>query len=150
MNNRTAKLARWQLWLLISSGAALWLSGGLWLLLHHYGQVAGEFGPQTSPYEPWLLRLHGLALIPALLGIGGLLVAHMPKGWAYPHQRLAGSVLAALLLALTLTGYLLYYASAEGLRSWSSIIHWGLGLATPLIFIWHYQGKIKKRKTAEP
>jgi hypothetical protein len=147
MNKHTAKLARWHIWLLTSSGAVLWLSGGFWLLLHHYGRVPGDFGLQTNPYEPWMLRLHGLALIPALLGIGGLMVAHIPKGWTYPHQRLAGSALAILLLVLTLTGYLLYYASAQSVRSWSSVIHWGLGLATPLIFIWHYRGKTKKRKT---
>jgi hypothetical protein len=145
MNRRTAKLARWQIWLLTSSGAALWLTGGLWLLLHHYGQVQGNFGPETHPLEPWMLRLHGLALIPVLLGAGGLMVAHIPRGWHYPHQRVAGVVLGVLLLTLILTGYLLYYVSSDSLRSWSSFIHWVLGLALPVIFIWHYRGKAKLR-----
>jgi hypothetical protein len=137
----TAKLARWQIWLLCVSGAVLWLTGGAWLLLHYFGQTQNDFGPQTNPLEPWMLRLHGLVLIPALMGLGGLMVAHIPKGWAYPHQRLPGSILAAILLVLTATGYLLYYASGETLRAASSITHWALGLAVPVIFIWHYLGK---------
>ena len=67
-NTRSARLARWQVMLLIISGILLWLSGAAWLLLHYYGQVAGEFGPETNPLEPWFLRVHGLVLIPALLG----------------------------------------------------------------------------------
>jgi hypothetical protein len=143
MNRHTAKLARWQIWLLTLSGGALWLTGGLWLLLHHYGQVQGSFGLQANPLEAWMLRLHGLALIPVLLGAGGLLVAHIPKGWAYRHQRVAGTALGVLLLTLIITGYMLYYVSTESLRDWSSIIHWVLGLCVPLVFIWHYRGKVK-------
>jgi hypothetical protein len=143
MNRRTAKLARWQIWLLSLSGGVLWLSGSLWLLLHHYGQVQGSFGPEANPLEPWMLRLHGFVLIPLLLGAGGLLVAHIPKGWAYHHQRVAGTALGVLLLTLIITGYMLYYVSTESLRNWSSIIHWILGLFVPLVFIRHYRGKVK-------
>ncbi len=153
-NTRSAKLARWQIWLLIISGSVLWLSGAAWLLLHYYGQVEGEFGLETNPLEPWILRLHGLVLIPALLGFGGLFVVHMPKGWKDRHQHNIGIGLTALIGVLILTGYLLYYVGDDGLRSWSSIAHWGIGLATPVIFIWHYLGhkpKLarKKRDSAE-
>jgi hypothetical protein len=139
-NTRSAKLARWQIWLLTISGAVLWLSGAAWLLLHYYGQVEGEFGPETNPLEPWLLRLHGFALIPALLGFGGLFVVHMPKGWKNRYQRNLGVALTALMAMLILTGYLLYYVGDDAVRSWSSIIHWAIGLAAPIIFIWHYLG----------
>ena len=61
-NTRSARLARWQVLLLIISGTLLWLSGAAWLLLHYYGQVTGEFGPETNPLEPWFLRVHGLVL----------------------------------------------------------------------------------------
>ncbi len=137
-NTRSARLARWQVLLLIISGTLLWLSGAAWLLLHYYGQVAGEFGPETNPLEPWFLRVHGLVLIPALLGFGGLFVVHIPKGWKNSYQRNVGVALTAVLAALIISGYMLYYVGDESLRDWTSLIHWVLGLAIPTLFIWHY------------
>jgi hypothetical protein len=134
----TARLARWQIRLLSLSGGALWLSGGAWLMLRYFGRTPGEFGPQMNPLEPWMMKAHGLALIPALLALGGLFVSHIPKGWKQPHQRIAGVLLATLLGALIASGYLLYYASGESLREWSSIAHWAMGLLLPMVFVWHY------------
>ena len=145
-NTRSARLARWQIMLLAISGALLWLSGGAWLLLHYFGQMQGEFGPEINPLEPWLLRLHGLVLIPALIGLGGLLVAHIPKGWKDVPQRNIGLGLTGLVIVLIVSGYLLYYLGDETLRSWTSIVHWSIGLLVPTIFIWHYvHGQSKRR-----
>ena len=147
-NTRSARLARWQIMLLTISGALLWLSGGAWLLLHYFGQLQGEFGPELNPLEPWLLRLHGLILIPALLGFGGLFVIHVPRGWKDVPQRNIGLGLSALIGVLIASGYLLYYLGNETARSWTSIAHWSIGLAVPVIFIWHYiHGKTKRRTT---
>jgi cytochrome b561 len=86
-----------------------------------------------------------MALIPALLAIGGLFVAHIPKGWSHRHQRVAGLALSALLAVLVATGYLLYYAGGETLREWSGLVHWTLGLAVPAVFIWHYVNGWRRR-----
>lgn len=142
-NTRSARLARWQIWLLTVSGGVLWLSGAAWLLLHYYGRVQGEFGVETNPLEPWFLRLHGLVLIPALLGFGGMMVVHIPKGWKNRRQRLAGIVLTAVTGVLILSGYLLYYLGIEWLRDWTSVVHWMIGLALPAVFVWHYFGRNK-------
>ena len=148
-NTRSARLARWQIMLLTISGSILWLSGAAWLLLHYYGQVEGEFGPETNPLEPWFLRLHGLALIPALLGFGGLFIVHIPKGWNDRSQRIAGVALTILFSVLILSGYMLYYVGDEAVRDWTSISHWVIGLGSPLIFIWHYLGRnARKAKRA--
>lgn len=154
-HTRSARLAKWQIWLLTLSGSILWLSGGAWLLLHYFGRIEGEFGPEINPLEPWMLRLHGAALIPALLGFGGLFVVHMPKGWKDRRQRNIGLGLTALVGLLILTGYLLYYLGSDGLREWASLIHWAIGLAVPIIFIWHYVSRTeaqraRKRKKAQP
>ncbi|WP_369026921.1 hypothetical protein [Qipengyuania sp. RANM35] len=138
LHRRTAKLASWQIHLLCWSGAGLFLTGVAWLLLHYFGQVEGEFGPEMSPVEPWALRLHGLFLIPALLGIGAMFVAHIPKGWNHKDQRVLGILLGMALLFLISSGYLLYYAGGESLRAWTSVIHWMIGLILPAIFAWHY------------
>ncbi len=136
---RTAKLARWQVRLLVWSGAVLWVTGAAWLLLHFFGQRQGEFGPETNPAEPWTMRLHGAALVAALLGAGGLLVAHVWRGWSYHSQRVHGVILVAVTTLLILTGYLLYYASDEWGRPAISAMHWALGLAAPVPFLWHYR-----------
>lgn len=153
-HTRSARLAKWQIWLLTLSGTALWLSGGAWLLLHYFGQIESEFGPETNPLEPWMLRLHGAALIPALLGFGALFVVHIPKGWKNRRQRLIGIGLTTLVALLILSGYLLYYAWDDDLRGLVSLIHWAVGLGVPIIFIWHYvsrteaQRKRRQRKQA--
>lgn len=135
---RTAKLARWQVRLLTGSGSVLWITGAAWLALHFFGQRQGEFGPETNPAEPWMMRLHGAALIAALLGAGGLLVAHVWRGWLYRSQRLHGLALLIAASVLILTGYGLYYASDEWGRPVISVVHWALGLATLPLFLWHY------------
>ena len=138
VHRRTARLAGWQIWLLSISGAGLWLSGGAWLLLHYYGQKQGEFGLEMSPAEPWMMKVHGFFLIPALLGIGGMFVAHIPKGWDHARQRVGGVALCTILAVLIVSGYGLYYVGDDELHGWTSIAHWCLGLALPMVFLWHY------------
>ena len=145
-NTRSARLARWQIWLLTISGSLLWLSGAAWLLLHYYGQVEGEFGVETNPLEPWMLKIHGAALIPALLGIGGLFIAHIPKGWKDYRQRLIGLALAVPIVLLILSGYMLYYVGDDDVRGWTSLIHWAFGLAIPILFIWHYVSRTEAQR----
>ena len=147
-HSKTARLAAWQVRLLVWSGLALWVSGAAWLGLHYFGQVQGEFGPETNPLEPWMLKVHGAAMIAALLGLGGLFVVHIAKGWAHKEQRIGGLVLSAFLLVLVASGWLLYYAGDETLRAWTSTIHWVLGLAAPAAFVWHYVNGKRLRSPA--
>lgn len=135
---KTAKLARWQIRLLCWSGGILWVSGFAWLVLHNFGQVKGEFGPEANPAEPWMLRLHGAAMIAALLGAGSLLVVHVWRGWGYRSQRVLGVLLTGIVALLILSGYLLYYVGDEDLRSWISIIHWVVGIVLLPTFMLHY------------
>lgn len=134
---RSARLARWQYRLLVWTGLLLWGSGAAWLGLHYFGQKQGDFGPEPSPFEPWMLRLHGLVLIPALMGLGTLLLVHLPRGWAYRAQRVAGLVLATILGVLVISGYLLYYVGDDDARGWIGLIHWAIGLGLPLAGLWH-------------
>ena len=51
------------------------------------------------------------------------------------------------MLALTLTGYLLYYAGGEETRPVISILHWVLGLVVPAVLAWHIvHGRGKTRQ----
>lgn len=136
---KTAKLARWQVRLLSWSGAILWLSGVAWLYLHYFGQHQGEFGPETGPVEPWMLKFHGAAMIAALIGAGSLLVVHVWRGWGYKSQRWLGSLLTGTIALLIVTGYLLYYVGDESLRPWISLLHWIVGLGGLPVFVLHYR-----------
>jgi hypothetical protein len=147
MHRKSARLALWQKWLFCLSFGALWLTGAAWLVLHHYGTIEGPFGPETNPFEPWMMKLHGLFLIPALLAIGGTFIAHIPKGWAQQRQRAVGVVLCSVLGLLVASGYLIYYAGGEGLREWSSVIHWAIGLAFPAVLALHWIKGVAARKS---
>ena len=128
---------------LMVTGSLLWLSGVAWLLLHFYAPIESDFGPEANPLEPWMLKAHGLAMIAALLAIGGLLTAHVLAGWEIRQQRIKGIAIGATVLVLTATGYFLYYAGNQQLRASASAIHWILGLGSPAIFLWHRAGRRK-------
>lgn len=146
-HTKSGRLSWWQLWLIMGSGAILWLTGAAWVLLHYFGEVQGEFGPETNPAQPWLLRLHGLVLIPAILALGSLLVVHIPKGWGDKGQRVVGIALTVFFGALVLSGYMLYYVGDDSLRDFSSLFHWVIGILIPAIFLWHYSHRYSNRKT---
>ena len=139
MDAFSARLKRWQVRLICWSGGLLWLSGLAWLLLDNFGQIQGEFGPEANPFEVWMLRLHGAAMVAALLGTGGLLVTHVWAGWRMRSQRVLGLSLTFATAILIVTGYLLYYIGDEYWRSWTSIVHWVVGLAIVLLFLLHYR-----------
>lgn len=143
---KTARLARWQVRLLTWSGGSLWATGAAWLLLRRFGTREGEFGPESSPIEPWMLRIHGFAMILALVATGTLLVVHVWRGWHYRSQRPAGVALSAAVIVLTLTGYLLYYAGEDWGRAAISVIHWALGLAGLPLFVWHRRAGASARR----
>jgi hypothetical protein len=144
---KTAKLAQWQIRLLSWSGGTLWLTGIVWLILHYYGQIKGDFGPETSPFEPWMLKVHGAAMTLYLLGVGSLLVIHIWRGWNYRSQRVLGVILSSITAILIITGYLLYYVGSDDARHWISVIHWSVGVTSLLIFVLHYRVGRRLRAT---
>jgi len=124
----SARMPDWQRRAVYLATAALLLSGGLWLLLHHYGAVAGEFGPTPSPWEHPLLAVHGAAAMGFLFLFGSLLPVHVMRGLALHRNRATGFALLGLNGLLALSGYGLYYAGGDRLRGAISLIHWLPGL----------------------
>lgn len=117
--------------------AAAWITGAAWLVFHHFVRQPSPFGPEPSPLEPWWLRLHGAAAMGALWIFGLLWGVHVLNGWNARRRRWSGGVVFAAVLVLIATGWLLYYAGSEGVRSAASLAHWLLGLAAPAAFLWH-------------
>lgn len=124
----------------------MWLTGAAWLVLHHFYQVQGDFGREPSPAEPWLLRIHGAAMLAAMVGVGSLFVVHFWRGWNYPSQRLLGVSLLGVVVTLTVTGYLLYYVADDRWREWLSAAHWLVGLAAVFVFGLHYRSGRRLRR----
>lgn len=143
---RRVKLAAAHEWSVYLTAAGLVLSGAVWLLLHYYGQVRGEFGPQTNPAEPWSLKLHGAFGALALVLVGSLLTVHVRAALASRRHLLTGLGLLGVWLLLSVTGYLLYYAGTEDLRAIVSRVHWIVGLGLPLLLIVHLSERRWRRR----
>ena len=131
------RLGPWHQGAVYGATAALAVSGIIWLVLHYFLAVPGEYGPQIHPLEPWMLRLHGAAAMAGLIIYGSLLPVHVRRAWSLRRNIVLGIALVSVLLLLTITGYLLYYAGDENTRPVISAAHWILGLGVPGLLIWH-------------
>ena len=77
-----------------------------------------------------------------LIVMGSLTTIHIRIGWRRKKNRVSAAALLAFIGTLMLSGYLLYYASGESLRSWMSVFHWVAGLALPMVLLMHiYLGR---------
>jgi len=131
-------LRPWQRQLLYWASAILLASGAYWALVHYAG---------ARPYlsEALLMKLHGAAAMALLVSIGSVLPAHVPTGWATKRSRSSGSLMLAGFAALTVTGYLLYYAGNEALREGTSYLHLAIGLALPFALGVHLKAKSSRQ-----
>lgn len=81
--------------------------------------------------------LHGIAAYALMFVAGIVAVLHVAPRWRLSRQRKSGLMLAALLVALAVSGLALYYAGSERLRNVSDAVHWLAGLALPLLLAVH-------------
>jgi len=143
MNAPPIRLGEWHQAYLYGMGAVLVLSGALWLLFHYYVRIPGEFGPTLHPLEPWLLSIHGISAAGLLIGFGSVMPGHVRRAWRAARNRITGSIFFGVMLALTVTGYLLYYVGNETARSFLSIFHWAVGFGLPVLAGWHiWRGRV--------
>ena len=117
--------------------AGVWATGCLWLVFHYFLRQPGVLGPEPHPLEVWWLRLHGAFAFGALWTLGMLSASHLINGWASRRRRRSGANLLAFAVVLTVSGYLLYYAGGDRVRPALAVLHWSVGLAAPLAFVWH-------------
>lgn len=87
------------------------------------------------------MRVHGAAAMAVLALTGGVIALHSAGAWRERRNLHSGLALASALLALSVTGYLLYYVGEDGERAFASIAHWVVGVTTPLVVAWHVRVK---------
>ncbi len=129
------RLPLWQETTLLAVLAGLVASGVIWLVYHHLVPARADMG--THPAEAWSLRLHGGLAMAVLVLVGMLLASHVLPAWRRRLNRGSGGLMLGTMAVLTVTGYLLYYAGSPPLRDAVSVLHWGLGLAVPVLLALH-------------
>lgn len=118
------------------AGAALLLSGVLWLSVHYLLNGSADTASQSYSLEPFALRIHGAAAMAMLVIIGTLIPTHLADGWSSGVNMPTGLGMLTVTTLLTVTGWGLYYAGDEALRNMLSIAHWVLGIAAlPLLLV---------------
>jgi hypothetical protein len=126
--------------------ASAYVTGVAWIVLH-YGIVGEQaLDDAWDIAQSWMLRAHGAAAMLTLVAVGSMLAIHVPSGWRLRQNVSSGIFMLALMGLLTLTGWLLYYVSGESLRTWSSWLHMAVGVAAPLVLVWHLAHEKRKAR----
>ena len=112
----------------------LWLSGVLWLVAEWFKEL--DLGPTRTPLQSQSMKIHGVAML-VYVSMLGTLWTHVRRGFALRASRLSGSVVIAVNVVLTVSGWILYYLANDTVRQWSSLVHWTLGLAVLPLLIGH-------------
>ena len=117
---------------LYGTGALVALSGIAWLWGHYF---AGE--TLSRRVAAVSMEIHGGAMMLVLVLVGSAAALHAPTGWREKKNRRSGALLASVLATLTATGFLLYYLGDERARAAASVLHWAVGLLSPVILAAH-------------
>jgi hypothetical protein len=108
------------------------------LPLLHVRNRPVRYGFQSvHPGEKWSLIGHAAASFYALWMFGVLWPNHIKMGWRMRGRRPTGGTLFGVLCWLILSGFGLYYLGSDHWRSWTSLLHWAVGLAALPVFLFH-------------
>ncbi len=109
-----------------ASGVALWLGGqAFWRVLHGW----------SVPFF--------------LISLGAVWRAHIVRGWRLRRHLASGLATLLVLLALTVTGWMLYSSGSAALQRAAKKIHLLLGLAAPALLLLHgLLGFLKRSKNS--
>ncbi len=109
------------------------VSGIAWLLLDRDDAL-------DSGLRPWLrtaVRLHALAGLGCVYGVGTLWFIHVRRAWRSHRNRVAGITVFVLMTVLIATGYALGYLTDEGNHRLVARLHWIGGLLAALAYSVH-------------
>ena len=136
LNNQSLDLTGWQTKTLTACLILLWVSGLAWISIEYLGS---QLFSSDQSVNTLILRLHGMLIIPTLIALGGLWVAHMPSGWTPGKKKLSGMILILFISGLILTGFILFYVNSLPIKTLTSFSHSFLGLILIPLIYWHYR-----------
>ena len=113
----------------------LWVSGVAWLIT----EINSEQFKNTETLKNYLMVLHGLFVIPALIAFGGLIYSHFPSGEKIKKKKRSGMSLYIFLGFLIITGASLFYLEGSYIRFLTSYSHALFGIILLPIIFWHYR-----------
>lgn len=132
----TPKLSPVRQFLLWSTVLALLGTGAGWLWAEYLYQGV-EGGIEAYEIKHYAMVLHaGFALLFVFLA-GSLLHTHMQTAWRQARNRASGLLMVLTALLLALSGYGLWYAGGELLRTAAELTHWITGFGIPLLLLVH-------------
>ena len=118
-------------------GALLWLTGVVWLVLHHALPQATPFGPLPNVWEAPLMRAHGLIAVCSVFLIGWMTAAHVTPRWTSDRNRRSGLMLGVTALLLVVSGYALYYSTGTP-HDAAALVHEVIGTLSPAAAFAHW------------
>jgi hypothetical protein len=121
----------------LTACALLWLSGAVWLVVHLALEEATPFGPLPSPWEPLLLKVHGLLAVVGVFLLGWIAADHLSERRREGRNYRSGLVLAGTAGLLVLSGYALYYTTGA-VHEVAARTHELLGVASLLVALAHW------------
>lgn len=140
----------WLVTSLYSILGLLFLSGAGWLILHWFFQVPTQFGSAPHPLQPGILIVHGVLGIVAVFLVGWVAGAHVVTNWARKVSRGSGIAMIATLAILTVTGFGIYYLTAELVARVDAFVHEIVGLAGILPALIHWLPNRRAPKLRRP
>ena len=122
--------------LLYVSVLALIVTGVLYAI-PRYADLYGDLDLTPVVAPSLLMKVHGAFALWVTLLLGIIWQAHVRLRMRRPFNRRVGFTLAAILVLLTVSGYLLYYVGDRELREVTSLAHTALGAAVLVVIVWH-------------
>ncbi|MBB6252057.1 hypothetical protein [Nitrospirillum iridis] len=124
---------------------AVALTGLVWMVLHYGHGLIGVDGHAARSAEAWCMKLHGAAVMAALVAFGSVLPHHVRLAWRAGRHRRSGAGLISAVLAMVLTGYGLYYLGDEDWHDYASWSHQAVAALAVAACLIHVRSSRKGR-----
>jgi len=124
-------MTRGQVWYLHASVALTTITGALFAGMKYWMKSSDEFAVVNHPLQPHMLSVHVVVAPLLVFGLGWIFSDHIwPKFRQKnaPHRK-SGIWSMAMIVPMTMSGYLLQISTADATRHAMAVTHWiGSGL----------------------
>ena len=117
----------------------VWITGCAWLVLHWLFETPDEFGIARHPLESTMLWVHGVLSIAFAYLFGWIMARHASEAWQQQKRRVSGGLLTTVILALSFSGFVLFFLTDSNWQAQSARIHEILGLVVTLFAVEHWR-----------